>query len=79
MRANGRASAVLRRLGATEEGRLRRSFLLGGEYHDDVLWSILAVDWIRQHRGSAPQQRPAVEGPDTRSPEESWCLALLRT
>lgn len=43
--ANARANAVLRRLGANEEGHLRRSFLLGGEYHDDVLWSILSTDW----------------------------------
>lgn len=45
MAANVRANAVLRRLGANEEGHLRRSFLLGGEYHDDVLWSILSQDW----------------------------------
>jgi RimJ/RimL family protein N-acetyltransferase len=49
MAANARANAVLRRLGATEEGHLRRSFLLGGEYHDDVLWSILDTDWTSRH------------------------------
>ena len=48
MAANARANAVLRRMGATEEGHLRQSFLLGGQYHDDVLWSILAADWRRQ-------------------------------
>jgi [ribosomal protein S5]-alanine N-acetyltransferase len=45
MAANARANAVLRRLGATEEGHLRRSFLLGGQYHDDVLWAMLNEDW----------------------------------
>jgi RimJ/RimL family protein N-acetyltransferase len=51
--SNSRANAGLRRLGATEEGHLRRAFLLGGEYHDDVLWALLADDWRcdeRQHR-----------------------------
>ena len=46
---NARANAVLRRLGATDEGHLSRSFLLGGQYHDDVLWALLASDW-RPHR-----------------------------
>jgi RimJ/RimL family protein N-acetyltransferase len=49
MAANPRANRVLRRLGATEEGHLRQSFFLGGRYHDDVLWSILADDWRKQH------------------------------
>ena len=48
MAVNPRANAALRRLGATQEGRLSRSFLLGGRYHDDVLWSVLAADWRRQ-------------------------------
>jgi ribosomal-protein-alanine N-acetyltransferase len=45
MADNARANAVLRRLGSSEEGHLRRSFLLGGEYHDDVLWAMLDSDW----------------------------------
>jgi RimJ/RimL family protein N-acetyltransferase len=53
MAANPRANAVLRRLGATEEGHLRQSFLLGGRYHDDVLWSILAEDWRRRQATGA--------------------------
>lgn len=48
---NARAAVVLRRLGAVEEGRLRRSFLLGGQYHDDVLWSILDTDWKARSAG----------------------------
>jgi [ribosomal protein S5]-alanine N-acetyltransferase len=49
MAENVRANAVLRRVGATDEGHLSRSFLLGGQYHDDVLWALLAPDW-RQRR-----------------------------
>ena len=48
MAANPRANAVLRKLGAIEEGHLRQSFLLGGQYHDDVLWSILDADWRKR-------------------------------
>jgi ribosomal-protein-alanine N-acetyltransferase len=42
---NGRGNGALRKLGAVQEGLLRRSFLRNGEYHDQVLWSILADDW----------------------------------
>jgi RimJ/RimL family protein N-acetyltransferase len=48
MATNARANAVLRRTGSTEEGHLRRSFLMGGEYHDDALWALLSSDWRRQ-------------------------------
>jgi RimJ/RimL family protein N-acetyltransferase len=43
--ANGRGNGALRKLGAVQEGVLRRSFLRGGDYHDQVLWSVLAEDW----------------------------------
>jgi RimJ/RimL family protein N-acetyltransferase len=43
--ANVRASGALAKLGAVREGAMKRSFLLGGEYHDDYLWAILADDW----------------------------------
>ena len=52
MTANVRANEVLRHSGWTEEGHLRRSFLLGGTYHDDVLWALLRDDWMRQQTGS---------------------------
>jgi len=42
---NGRGNGALRKIGAVQEGVLRRSFLRGGEYHDQVMWSILAEDW----------------------------------
>jgi [ribosomal protein S5]-alanine N-acetyltransferase len=43
--ANGRGNGALRKIGAVQEGVLRRSFLRNGEYHDQLLWSILAEDW----------------------------------
>ena len=43
--ANGRGNGALRKLGAVQEGVLRRSFLRNGQYHDQVLWGILAEDW----------------------------------
>lgn len=46
--ANGRGNGALRKLGAVQEGVLRRSFLRDGQYHDQVLWSILAEDWRLQ-------------------------------
>jgi RimJ/RimL family protein N-acetyltransferase len=46
--ANGRGNGALRKLGAVQEGVLRRSFLRHGKYHDQVLWGILAEDWRLQ-------------------------------
>ena len=43
--ANGRGNGALRKVGAVQEGVLRRSFLRNGQYHDQVLWGILAEDW----------------------------------
>ena len=42
---NGRANGALRKLGAVQEGVLRRSVRRDGEYFDQVLWSILKEDW----------------------------------
>jgi RimJ/RimL family protein N-acetyltransferase len=46
--ANGRGNGALRKVGAVQEGVLRRSFSRGGALHDQVLWSILADDWRLQ-------------------------------
>jgi RimJ/RimL family protein N-acetyltransferase len=51
--ANGRGNGALRKIGAVQEGVLRRSFLRNGQYHDQVLWSILAEDWRLQRMGQA--------------------------
>jgi RimJ/RimL family protein N-acetyltransferase len=42
---NGRGNGALRKMGATREGVLRKSFLRNGEYLDQSLWTILAEDW----------------------------------
>lgn len=46
--ANGRGNGALRKLGAVQEGVLRRAFLRDGQYLDQVLWSVLAEDWRMQ-------------------------------
>jgi ribosomal-protein-alanine N-acetyltransferase len=51
---NGRGNAALRKMGALQEGLLRRSFLRNGRYYDQILWSILKDDW---------RQTQAVWGP----------------
>jgi RimJ/RimL family protein N-acetyltransferase len=42
---NGRGNGALRKIGAVQEGVLRKSFLRNGEYLDQVLWTILDEDW----------------------------------
>jgi ribosomal-protein-alanine N-acetyltransferase len=42
---NGRGNGALRKIGAIQEGVLRRSFLRNGEYLDQALWAILADEW----------------------------------
>jgi RimJ/RimL family protein N-acetyltransferase len=42
---HGRANGALRKLGAVQEGVLRRSVRRSGEYLDQVLWSLLKEDW----------------------------------
>ncbi len=46
---NGRANGALRKLGATQEGLLRRARAADGEFHDQVLWAIVATDWNDTH------------------------------
>ena len=50
--ANGRGNAALRKLGATSEGLLRKSFLRNGQYLDQVLWAIVADEWIVARRSA---------------------------
>jgi RimJ/RimL family protein N-acetyltransferase len=42
---NGRGNGALRKVGAIQEGILRRSFLRNGEYLDQALWAVLDEDW----------------------------------
>ena len=52
--ANGRGNGALRKIGAVQEGLLRRSFLRNGQHHDQVLWGILADDWRLQRIAQEP-------------------------
>ncbi len=52
---NGRANGALRKLGAAQEGVLRRSIRRGGEYFDQVLWSMLKDDWGDHWVSTAPR------------------------
>jgi RimJ/RimL family protein N-acetyltransferase len=51
---NGRGNGALRKVGAVQEGVLRRSFLRNGQLYDQALWSILDTEW---------RQAKAVWGP----------------
>ena len=51
---NGRGNGALRKVGATCEGVLRRSFLRNGEYLDQHLWSILESDWRAMRQRTSP-------------------------
>jgi RimJ/RimL family protein N-acetyltransferase len=53
---NGRGNGALRKIGAVQEGILRKSFLRGGVHHDQSLWTILHEDWYRSKAvwGSKP-------------------------
>jgi ribosomal-protein-alanine N-acetyltransferase len=42
---NGRGNGALRKVGAVQEGLLRKSFQKDGEYLDQALWTILNEDW----------------------------------
>jgi RimJ/RimL family protein N-acetyltransferase len=52
---NGRANGALRKLGAVQEGVLRRSMHRGGKYLDQVLWSVLKEDWGEHWVSTAPR------------------------
>jgi RimJ/RimL family protein N-acetyltransferase len=42
---NGRGNGALLKIGAVQEGLLRRSFLKNGEFVDQVLYAIVEDDW----------------------------------
>jgi RimJ/RimL family protein N-acetyltransferase len=55
LRQNGRANGALRKIGAVQEGVLRRSVRRGDEYLDQVLWSVLKDDWADHWVSVAPR------------------------
>ena len=50
---NGRGNGALRKVGAVQEGVLRRSFLRNGEYLDQALYTIVDDDWRASARGGS--------------------------
>jgi RimJ/RimL family protein N-acetyltransferase len=52
---DGRANGALRKLGAVQEGILRRSVRRSGEYFDQVLWSLLKEDFGDHWVSTAPR------------------------
>ena len=52
---NGRGNGALRKMGAMQEGILRKSFLRDGEYLDQALWTILDEDWRAQRTVWGPR------------------------
>ena len=73
-RVEGRASGArefeaVRRLGAAIEGVLRQSQLVGDGFADQILWSVLATDWVQPDHSASnvlvrvEQERPLPGGP----------------
>jgi ribosomal-protein-alanine N-acetyltransferase len=52
---NGRGNGALRKMGASQEGVLRKSFLRDGEYLDQTLWTIVEDDWRRNRTPGTPR------------------------
>jgi RimJ/RimL family protein N-acetyltransferase len=52
---NGRANGAMRKLGAVQEGILRRSVRQGNDYLDQVLWSLLKEDWGNHWVSTGPR------------------------
>jgi RimJ/RimL family protein N-acetyltransferase len=42
---NGRGNGALRKLGAVQEGVLRKAFFRNGQHYDQILWTIVDEDW----------------------------------
>ena len=51
---NGRGNGALHKLGAVQEGVLRKSFLKNGVYLDQVLYAIVQDDWRAGREASRP-------------------------
>ncbi len=53
--ANGRGNGALKKLGAVQEGVLRKSLFRHGLYLDQILWGILDEDWRLARTGRQPR------------------------
>jgi RimJ/RimL family protein N-acetyltransferase len=54
---NGRGNSALQKIGAVQEGVLRKSFLRNGQYLDQVLYAIVDDDWRATRQPSTPVVR----------------------
>jgi ribosomal-protein-alanine N-acetyltransferase len=54
---NGRGNSALQKIGAVQEGVLRKSFLRNGQYLDQVLYAIVDDDWRATRRPTVPPVR----------------------
>ena len=61
---NPRATGALRKVGATPEAQLRRSFLVEDEEGDDMLWSLLVDEWRTRTSGGTRRATESVPPPD---------------
>jgi RimJ/RimL family protein N-acetyltransferase len=50
---NERSAAVLRRLGFQQEGRLRENDWQRGDWHDTVVYGLLAAEWAASRRAAS--------------------------
>ena len=55
---NGRGNGALRKIGAVQEGVLRKSFLRNGQYLDQALYAIVAEEW--RARGGTAGHAPRI-------------------
>jgi RimJ/RimL family protein N-acetyltransferase len=51
---NGRANGAARKVGAVPEGVARQGLLCRGQYHDQLMWSVLAEDWRESRTVTKP-------------------------
>jgi RimJ/RimL family protein N-acetyltransferase len=54
---NGRGNSALQKIGAVQEGVLRKSFLRDGQYLDQVLYAIVDEDWRATRLPDMPSVR----------------------
>jgi [ribosomal protein S5]-alanine N-acetyltransferase len=57
---NGRGNGALQKLGAVQEGVLRKSFLKNGEYLDQALYAMVEDDWRASRAASRRPVQPNV-------------------
>jgi RimJ/RimL family protein N-acetyltransferase len=57
---NGRGNGALLKLGAAQEGILRKSFVRFGRLFDQALYSIIDADWRAWRLGPGPGPRPRI-------------------